>query len=120
MFEIKLTARLKTVADNVYPLAAPLNYKSPAVIYNPVNVEPTRNINDDLENSAFMDFQIDVYSTSFLEAKTLARTIRNNLKAWQDTDVQAVAYLDEKGSVDNTTQTQLFRVMTFYKFFVTD
>lgn len=120
MFETKLVARLKAVAANVYPLVAPLNYKSPAVVYNCVNVDPTRNIDEDLEDTSFMDFQIDVYSTSFLEAKTLARTIRNNLKAWQDDDVQAVAYIDEKGSVDNTTQTQLYRVMTFYKFFVTD
>ena len=120
MIEEKLYARLQTVAANVYPLVAPLGYNSPAVVYNRVGTDSVRDLTDDAQTKSFVTFQIDTYSPRYLEAETLARTIRNNLKAWEDPDVELVAYTDKHSSVDNTTQTQLYRVMTFFQVFCAD
>ena len=125
MIESKFYSRLKTVAANVYPLAAPRSYtaertetpRAPAVVYQRVNTDPQSDF-DELDEQAWIEMQVDVYSTSHVDAETLARTIRTSLKAWQDADVQTVAYTNHHSSVDNTTDVALYRVMTFYRLFV--
>lgn len=119
MIETKLQARLKTIAPNVYPLAAPKSYLRPAVVWNRVSTDPTRDIGDDLEDTMFVTFQIDVYSTLYDEAKALSDTIRASLKGWIDPDIQSVSWSDERAGVDQTTDVQLFRVMVFYTVFCT-
>lgn len=122
MIEIKLMSRLRTVADNVYPLSAPKDYKRPAVIYNRIDTDSVDDLDewDGEDSDCFATFQIDVYSTSFMEAKTLARKIKKNMKLWQDDDARCTAYMDEKSMDDTTTDTTLYRVMAVYKVFCTD
>jgi hypothetical protein len=120
MIEAKLYARLKTVAANVYPLAAPKGYKSPAVIYQRVTTVPDRDLDEDLHEEAWIDFQIDVYSPSHIEALTLAKTIRTCMKTWQDEDVHTVAYISFDDTIDNTTEVPLYRVIAFYKLYATN
>jgi hypothetical protein len=122
MIELKLMTRLKGVAENVYPLSAPAKYARPAVIFNRIDTEGV----DDLDgwngedSDCFVTFQIDVYSTNFMEAKTLARKIKKMMKLWQDPDARCTAYMDEKSMDDTTTETTLYRVMSVYKVFCTD
>lgn len=122
MIEMKLVERLHTVADNIYPLSAPLEYKRPAVIYNRVDTETVDDLDDwdGEDEDCFVTFQIDVYSTSFMEAKTLSRQIKKLMKTWRDDDAQCTAYMDEKSMDDNTSQTSLYRIMSVYKVFCTD
>lgn len=120
MIEVKLLERLKTVAQNVYYLQAPANYRVPCVVYNRVSTDPTRDVSDDDQDTAFAEFQIDVYSPDSFQAETLAKTIRTNLKEWQNSDVGCVAYTNKLSSVDQTTDVALYRVMTFFRMFITD
>jgi hypothetical protein len=122
MIEMKLVERLMTVAENVYPLSAPLDYKRPAVIYNRIDTDTVDDLDewDGEDSDSFVTFQIDVYSTNFMEAKTLARKIKKNMKLWRDEDARVTAIMDEKTMDDNTSQTALFRVMAVYKVFCTD
>jgi hypothetical protein len=122
MIEETLYARLKTQAANVYPLVAPKAYQRPCVVYNRVATEVVQDLDldDGTDQKTFLTFQIDVYSESFFQAKTLARAIKKNLRQWRDLDVQAVAWTDEHSTSDTTTELTLFRVMMFFKLFCAD
>lgn len=122
MIEELLYARLKTHAANVYPLAAPKAYQRPCVVYNRVATEMVEDLefSDGSDAQSFITFQIDVYSDSFLQAKTLARTIKKNLRVWRDLDVKVLAWTDEHSTVDTTTELSLYRVMMFFKLFCAD
>jgi hypothetical protein len=119
MLEVKLCDRLLTVCPNVYPGAAPVGYKRPCVIYNRISTDPTRNLDDD-DETATVTFQIDVYSALQTEALQLSANIRANMKAWQDPDIECVAYTSRQSMIDNTTEVQLFREMTFFELFAND
>jgi hypothetical protein len=115
--EKKLYARLKTVAANVYPLVAPKAYSLPCAVYTRIITDATRDIGDDLNETAYLTFQIDSYASTLDAAKALALAIRTALKTWNDDTVQGVAWVAERDSVDNTTDNMLFRVSTDCKFF---
>lgn len=119
MIEQKLTAILHTVCPNVYPLEAPEEYQLPALVYNRRDTEPVRDF-DDESDQAFIDFQIDAYSTSYREAKALSRAAKNKLKVWQEEDVECVAYTGASDTMDNTTEVPLYRSMIFIKLFAVD
>lgn len=116
MIETLLAARLKTIAANVYPNVAPANYKTPCVVYQRLETETINDL-EGFSDQTFVTFLLSISSTVFGEAVLLARTIRNNLRAWHDDDVQAVSWLNEIVSVDNSTETELHRVMLFFKFY---
>ncbi len=119
MIEALLDARLLTITPNVYPGAAPLHYQRPCAIYNRIGTEPTRDLDDD-DPTAIITFQIDVYSTLQNEAITIARAIRDSMKAWDEGDIQCVAYTARQDMVDNTSEIQLFRVMQFFEIMAND
>lgn len=113
-----LAARLKTITPNVYPNVAPTDYKTPCVVYQTLETE-TFNDLEGYSDQAFVTVQLSISATVFGDAKRLARSIRENLGAWDDDQVQAVSWLNETVAVDNSTATSLHRVMLFFKFFVT-
>jgi cob(I)alamin adenosyltransferase len=122
MIEENLVARIKTIAANVYPIVAPKAFQRPCVVYNRIGTNQIRSLDPATggDEAAFVTFQIDVYSASFLEAKTLARKIKRNLVVWSEEDVQTTQYINEVSSVDNTTETALYRVMTVFEIFCAD
>lgn len=122
MIEEKLYARIKTMVANVYPIVAPKMFHRPCVVYNRIETSPVRSLDPATgeDEPAFVTFQIDVYSASFMEAKTLARTVKRHLAIWSEDDVQTASYIGEVSSVDDTTETALYRVMMFFKVFCTD
>lgn len=120
MIEGKLFTKLRTVADNVYPVVAPRAYKTPAVVYNRIGTDTERNIDADEQTSGWVTFQVDVYDPVLLTAKTKARAIRAALKAWVEPTVKAIVFEGELDMVDDTTEVSLFRTMSSYKLFVTD
>lgn len=117
MIEKLLTARLKTLTLNVYPNAAPTDYKTPCVVYQVLDTE-TFNDLDSFASDAFVTIMLAISSPVYSEAKTLAASVRNNMQEWNEDGVQSVSWIDETNAVDNTTATTLHRVMLFFKFFV--
>jgi hypothetical protein len=110
MLEAALVARLSTLAPNLYPLEAPLNYEQPCVVYNRLMTKPVEDLSPIYEN-AWIYVQVDVYDEDFLTAKQLAEDIRKNLTAWSDQDVQCVKWQDEQDGIDTTTKVTLYRTM---------
>jgi len=116
MLEATLFKRLKTLAPNLYPGAAPEKYKTPAVIYNRIDTDPARDLDGETGQS-FIIAQIDVYDRDYLTSKNVAKNIRVNLTAWEGDEVQAVSWVGENDSIDNTTPVSLYRTrMTFVIF----
>jgi len=116
MIETLLNARLKTIAANVYPNVAPLNYKTPCVVYQNIDTE-TFNDLDGFADQRFVTFQLSISSPNFGEAKLLAHAVRNSLRDWREDGVSAVSWINEHAMVDDTTDTTLHRVLLFFKFF---
>jgi len=114
MFEQSLFARLKTQAANVYPGTAPLNYATPAVVYNRINTDPLNSL-DASADSAILVIQVDVYDPSYLAAKQLAKTLRDDLVEWNDG--VSVSWNNETDMVDETTEKTLFRTMLHFTVF---
>lgn len=110
MFAIALTNRLETLAPNLYPIVAPLDYERPAVIYNIINTDPVSDL-DSGADLAFIKLRIDVYDASYIDSKTLAKAIRDDLEAWMDDDVEGVTWTDETDMIDDTTDLRLYRTM---------
>ena len=116
MFETALVARLGELAPNMYPLAAPKPFSTPAVIYNRLMTEPVNDLEGN-PTSAVIHLQIDVYDPSLGTAKALATSIRQNLVEWTDDDVQAVSWTGEDDWIDQTTEVSLYRTrLTFLVF----
>ena len=117
MIEQHLYARLKTVAANVYPNVAPLNYKTPAVIYQRIDTEPMGDLDVGVATEGFVTFQVSVSAPVFGDAMTLARAIKSNLATWENDEVQSVSWLNEHPMTDDTTDVTLHRVLLFFKFY---
>ena len=120
MIETLLYNKLKAITANVYPLVAPTNYETPAIIYNRIGMDPTRTVDDDPQTEGWVDFQVDTYSPRFLEAKTVGRQVTNLLKAWKDSDVRSASWTEEEHTVDDTTAVDLYRVRIQMRFYTTD
>ncbi|MDG2532070.1 DUF3168 domain-containing protein [Sphingomonas sp. HITSZ_GF] len=116
MIETLLANRLETVAANVYPDVAPMSYQTPCVVYQRIDTETINDL-DGGSDQAFVTFQISISSPRILEAKILARNVRNSLRTWIDDDVEAVSWINEHSTVDNSTDVALHRVLLFFRFF---
>lgn len=114
-----LTARLKSITPNVYPNVAPITYKLPCVVYQVIDTD-TLNHLEGYADEAFVTMQLSVSSTVYGEAKTLARSIRNNLRDWDEGTVRTVSWINETSTVDNSTETELHRFLLFFKFYTTE
>lgn len=119
MIETRLADRLETITPHVYPNVAPTDYKTPCVVYQVLDTEPFNDV-DGYTDEAFVTVQLSISSTKFSEAKTLAREIRENLRDWDDGQVQTVSWINETVAVDNSTSTTLHRVMLFFKFYTAE
>lgn len=119
MFEPRLASRLATIAENVYPNVAPENYATPAVVYQLLDSDPVNDL-DGFGDETFVTVQLAISSTKFGEAKALARSIRRDLANWNDDKVVVLSWLNEVVAVDNSTDTTLYRVVLFFRFWVTD
>lgn len=115
IFEAKLQARLLTLCPNVYGLKAPLDYHRPAVVWSTFDEEAVIDLDEEYSET-MMTMQIAVYDTNLIEAKTIAKSIRTSLKAWDDDDVRFENMAKMPDSVDDTTETQLFKVMAMFVF----
>jgi hypothetical protein len=110
VIETEIVAWLSDIAPNMYPSVAPLNYTTPAVVYNRTSTDSE----DDLEgfhNIGWISFQVDVYDPSYLIAKELAHDIRDRLLEMDDEIVHNVSFVNETDMVDETTEVSLHRVM---------
>lgn len=118
--ESQLYAKLREHASNVYPLVAPRDFATPAVVYNRLDTSPTLSYDNDEENGV-VTMQVDVYDTSYKAAKSLARTIRQHLRAWveEDGSMQSCLWENEMDMVDDTTPTKLYRTMLRFRIFGT-
>ncbi len=117
MIDTLLHARLKTIAPNVYPNVAPLDYSLPAVVYQLIDTETITDLDGTINDEGYLTFQISVTSDKYAAAKLLARNIRNSVIAWEDPNIQAVAWINEHMMADTTTQHTLHRALLFFKFF---
>lgn len=117
MIEAKLVQRITPICANVFPIVAPANPPVPCVVYQQIGFDPTRDISDDEQTEGFKDFQIDVYSTRFLEAKQVARAIKISLKEWDDDDIGSVAWTNELNWADSTTDVYYYRVTMHFTFY---
>lgn len=118
--EALITARLKTVTPNVYVNVAPLKYLTPCCAYQLIETETLRDLSDDEQNEGWVTLQFAISSPIYSQAKTLARSIRNSLKAWEHEDISAAVWIDEVAGVDNSTDTALHRILLFFKFDVSE
>ena len=118
MLETALVAWLDDLAPNLYPLAAPLDYATPAVVYSRVSTQDEMDL-DGGNDMGWIVMQLDVYDPSYLTAKELAHDIRDRLLSWDDDVVHAVTYTNETDIIDETTDTSLYRVMMTFLLFAT-
>lgn len=119
MIETRLADRLETITPHVYPNVAPTDYKTPCVVYQVLETEPFNDF-DGFSTEAFVTVMLAISSTKISEAKSLARSIVNNLRDWDDGQVQTVSWINETAAVDNSTSTTLHRVMLFFKFYTAE
>lgn len=119
MIEAKLTARLKTLGVTVYPTVAPMNFVTPCAVYTRTETDVIQDLDDD-GGAEIVTMQIDVYSTKALEAATLARTIRTNLRAWDADGVEYVSMPVMETAGEAAKDLELHRNVAHYRFFVTD
>jgi hypothetical protein len=116
--EEKIYARLETMTDNVYALKAPEDYGLPATVYNVLTDVPVRDQDEDAHTASFATVQVDVYETDFLAGLRLARAIRRDWLKWEANGVEVLTCSNLQKSIDDTTDTDLYRVMMFYTLFV--
>lgn len=118
MIEETIYARIRECASNVYPMIAPRDYATPTVVYNRIDTSPTMSYDNDEENGV-VTMQVDVYDTSYKSAKSLAKSIRQHLRAWveEDGSIQSCLWSNEIDMVDDTTPTTLYRVMMRFRVF---
>jgi hypothetical protein len=116
--EEKIHARLDPFADDVYPLEAPVGYGVPAIVYNVLDEIPVRDQGEDAHTASFATVQVDVYHTGFLEGLRLARAIRRDWLKWEANGVEVLTCSNLQKSIDDTTDTDLYRVMMFFTLFV--
>lgn len=119
MIEEKLYARLASINQNVFPSVMDTNAPFPAVVYNRMSSSFTRDISDDLHDTMFVTFNIDVYSPDAVEAKILSSAIRASMLSWDDPSIDTVAIVNEMTSADDTTATTFYRRQTIYRLFCT-
>ena len=77
MIEENLSQFLATISPNVYPLLLPgTDPPLPAIVYTAVSARKSLGVDGCIYHQ-FYGFQIDVYSSSYLQAKTLADSLAN-------------------------------------------
>lgn len=111
--------RLRSHCPHVYPGAAPQGYSEPCIVYNMIGLDPSRDLGD-ADDTAVMTYQIDVYSTRKTVATQMARAIRDDIKSWDDHQLQCMAYTNRADFIDQTTETKLYRVMQLFEMFGRD
>ncbi|WP_179640946.1 DUF3168 domain-containing protein [Sphingomonas guangdongensis] len=114
-----LTTLLLSVSPNVYVAKAPLDYSTPAIVYNHLATAPVDDLNadlDDLEEHAFALIQIDVYDPDLKVASALARTIRRKLRTTVERDF-GVTWTECFSDTDETTERTLHRVVMRFRVF---
>lgn len=118
--ETKLYTRLTEVAANVYPLIAPRDFSTPAIVYNRIDTSPLQTFDNDMEDGS-VTMQVDIYDKTYKGMKTQARAIRKHLRAWVDADdgIKACLWTNEMEMVDDTTATKLYRTMLRFRIFCT-
>lgn len=114
MFEKLLTARLRTVVTNVYPLVAPMNYKTPCAVYQRLDTEAIEDLSGDISEE-FVTFQVAISSTDYSEALTIAQAVRQSIVEWQDDSIDVMSFVNETMGVDNSTETALYRALLFFR-----
>jgi len=124
MLETSLVARLAPIITNLYPLVAPKKTPEnaatwmPAVLYNRSDTVPVDDLSVGITANAKLWLQVDCYDYTYLAAKTLAETIRENLEVWVDDEVQSVSWTGEHDTIDNTTESTLYRTMLNFEIYV--
>lgn len=109
---------LKNLAGGaVYALRAPQGSKDPFVIFQRINSERWRSINNP-SGIAQAHIQIDAYAGSYYEAKTLAASVEEILDGYKGTvssvRIAGISLQDDHDTFDQTDEPFLFRVSATY------
>ena len=79
MIIIDLVNHIKTnVNSNFYPLLMPQDAVKPSLVYTVVNNRDNQGV-DGCVSSSLVSFQIDIYSTSYLEVKEQLELLKTSL-----------------------------------------
>jgi hypothetical protein len=106
------------VNTKIYPLIAPENIEAPFIIYTPYSQVFSHTLGSD---SGYNDkyIQIDIYHTSFINLKMLAKQVRKaliNFKGVMGTNgIEIQAVICESGDRDSFDNS-LYRTIQEYKF----
>ena len=73
-----LQSKVLSVSGRVYPLVMPQDCPKPALVYTVVNDMDNRGV-EGCVSSYNTRFQVDVYATSYLEAKTIKNEVKGAL-----------------------------------------
>ena len=105
MLEETLTAKLKTITPQVYPVKAPEDAQGAQLIYQLVGADRLTHL-DGPGGLAIMDFRVDCYDLTYAETVTLARAVLTACNGWKegpvlycsvDNDIDFGAEADEDG-----------------------
>lgn len=120
LLDEKIYARLAAMAENVYPFKAPSGFEVPCIVYNILTNIPVRDISEDAHTASFVTLQVDFYGLDTVDVLQLARVVRRDLLKWKSNDVTVLTCEDEQRFLDDTTDTDLFRLKLVFRLFVRD
>ena len=116
MIEETLTAKLKAAVGSikVYPVVAPDNAVAPYVIYQRVSTPRWTSL-DGPSRVAQPTFQVDVYHSTYLQARTVAGQIRASLDGLREGDVLGCTLENERDLSDLTAEPSLHRANMMFR-----
>lgn len=114
MIEVAITTKLATVAQNIYIGAAPEGYSTPCVVFNRFMTNNPSDLTGDDSEYEWYSLQVDTYDPDATASLSLAKLVRRAFVTWSDSTVIACSLKDEAVSIDETTQTPLYRVKQEY------
>lgn len=106
MIEKDLYASLKTVCERVYPLLMPQNVAFPAITYQVVYDGANQATNGNF-SSRDVRFQVDIYSSSYSQSKSLKDSVISNVIVLKGGDISAQDLYD--------SENELFRQLIDFK-----
>lgn len=116
MLEAKLNARMKALNIKVYPTVASVSFKVPCAIITRADTEVVADLDGD-GDAEIVTIQVDVYSKDIVEAATLARVIRNNMRAWDDDEVEYISMPVMEAAGEASEDLTLHRNVAHYRLF---
>lgn len=106
MIEKDLVVSLKTVCERVYPLFMPQNVEFPAMTYQVIYDGTEQSVKGDICGRDAR-FQVDIYSRTYSEAKSLKQQTVNNIIDLKGGEISSQDLYDD--------DTELYRQLIDFK-----